>query len=84
MVWVFPEYGGQVAVRIGDFKVVRQNLKTQTPGPWEVYDLSVDRGESLVIAQSRADIIAQAVQILQREVATNDRFPLSIPVVIPR
>jgi arylsulfatase A-like enzyme len=84
MVWVFPEYGGQVAVRIGDFKVVRQNLKTQTPGPWEVYDLSVDRGESHVLAQSRADIIAQAVQILQREVATNDRFPLSIPVVIPR
>jgi arylsulfatase A-like enzyme len=84
MVWVFPEYGGQVAVRIGDFKVVRQNLKTQTPGPWEVYDLSVDRGESHVLAQSRADIIAQAVQILQREVATNDRFPLSIPGVIPR
>ena len=27
MVWVFVEYGGQVAVRIGDFKVVRQGLK---------------------------------------------------------
>ena len=32
MIWVFPEYGGQVAVRLGDFKVVRQGLKTKTPG----------------------------------------------------
>ena len=26
MVWVFPEYGGQVAVRIGDHKIIRRNL----------------------------------------------------------
>jgi hypothetical protein len=36
------------------------------------------------LAQSRADIVAQAVQILQREVAVNHRFPLAIPGVNPR
>ncbi len=25
--WVFPEYGGQVAIRMGNWKLVRQNLK---------------------------------------------------------
>ncbi len=33
MIWVFPEYQGQVAVRLGDFKLVRQKLKTKTPAP---------------------------------------------------
>src|SRR5690606_34188650 len=28
MVWVYPEYGGQVAVRIGPHKVMRAGLKT--------------------------------------------------------
>jgi hypothetical protein len=46
MVRVFPEYGGQVAVRIGDLKVMRRDVKTKKPAPWEVYDLSQDRGES--------------------------------------
>jgi arylsulfatase A-like enzyme len=84
MVWVFPEYGGQVAVRIGDFKVVRQRLATKSPGNWEVYDLSVDRGETHDLTQSRAEVVARALQILQREVAANDRFPLSIPGVSQR
>jgi arylsulfatase A-like enzyme len=34
MVWVFPEYGGQVAVRIGGMKAVRQRLATKAPGAW--------------------------------------------------
>jgi arylsulfatase A-like enzyme len=79
MIWVFPEYGGQVAVRIGDYKVVRQGLKSTKPGDWEVYNLSSDPAERHDLAGSHADVIQQAVQILGREVAVNDRFPLSIP-----
>ena len=81
MVWAFPEYGGQVAVRIGDFKVVRQGLKTKTPGSWEVYDLAKDRSEAHDLATSRADLIQQAEVILRREVADNVIFPLAIPGV---
>jgi arylsulfatase A-like enzyme len=84
MLWVFPEYGGQVAVRIGDFKLVRQNLKPkgkQPPGAWEVYHLSKDRSEAHDLAASRADLIAQAEEILRREVAENAIFPLAIPNV---
>jgi len=79
MIWVFPEYGGQIAVRIGDFKVVRQGLKTKAPGAWEVYDLSQDRGEANDLATTRPDLIQQARELLRREVSENAVFPVPIP-----
>jgi arylsulfatase A-like enzyme len=81
MIWVFPEYGGQVAVRLGDFKVVRQGLKTKTPGAWEVYDLSHDRAETNNLAATRGELIERAEELLRREVSDNAVFPLSIPGV---
>jgi arylsulfatase A len=79
MVWVFPEYGGQVAVRIGNFKVTRQKFKTPRPGEWEVYDIAKDRNETKDLAQERPALIQQAKEILQRETSPNDVFPLKIP-----
>ena len=79
MVWVYPEYGGQVAVRIGDFKVMRRNLKTRKPGPWEVHDLARDPSESTNLASERPDLIRQAVEILTRESRDNALFPMAIP-----
>lgn len=81
MLWVFPEYGGQVAVQLGDFKLVRQGLKTKTPGDWEVYDLARDPAESNDLAARHRGLIAQAEEILRREVNDNPRFPLPIPGV---
>lgn len=79
MLWVFPEYGGQVAVRIGSMKLVRQNLKTRKPGPWEVYDLDKDRGETTDLAADHPELIRQAEELLRREVNDNAVFPLPIP-----
>lgn len=79
MLWVFPEYGGQVAVRLGGMKLVRQNLKTKKPGPWEVYDLTQDPGETRDLAADHADLIEQAEVVLAREVDDNAVFPLPIP-----
>ena len=79
MVWVFPEYGGQVAVRLGDFKVVRQQLKTRQPGPWEVYDLSRDPGETEDLSATRPDLIDQAKTTLRAEMSDNPRFPVTVP-----
>jgi arylsulfatase A len=79
MVWIFPEYGGQVAVRIGDFKIIRQGLKTNALKPWEVYDLSNDQTEQHNLAAQRADLVAQAKETLRREVDENAVFPLTIP-----
>ncbi len=81
MVWVFPEYGGQVAVRMGNMKVVRQKLATKAPGPWEVYDIAVDPAESRDLAASRPESIHLAEEILRRETDANLKFPVRIPGV---
>lgn len=79
MIWVFPEYGGQVAVRLGDLKFVRQRLKSKQPGPWEVYNLATDRSETHDIAAEHPQQIAAVEKLLRSEVADNAIFPLTIP-----
>lgn len=81
MLWVFPEYGGQVAVRLSAFKLVRQGLRSATPGPWEVYDLSRDRAEAHDLAAQHGDLIREAEALLRREVSENLVFPVPIPGV---
>jgi arylsulfatase A len=82
MVWVFSEYGGQVAVRIGDMKAVRKGLSTKKPGQWEVYNLANDRNESKDIAANHKEWIADVEKVLRSEVSANPNYPLEIPNVI--
>ncbi|RBP45630.1 arylsulfatase A-like enzyme [Roseimicrobium gellanilyticum] len=81
MLWLFPEYTGQIAVRIGDKKAVRQGLKTKKPGNWEVYDIATDRSEKKDIAAGSADVIQQAEELLKTEVSENTIFPMEKPAV---
>lgn len=83
LIWVFPEYGGQVALRLGDLKYVRQRLATNQPGPWEVYDLARDPGETHDLAADKAQGIVEAERVLRHEVVANDVFPLTIPGITP-
>ncbi len=83
MLWIFPEYGGQIAVRIRDFKLLRQRLATKNPGPWEIYDLASDRSEKNDIASKHPELISQAEALLRREVSPNPTFPIAIPGVTP-
>lgn len=78
LLWVFPEYGGQVAVRLGDMKAVRQNLKTKNPGPWELYDLAKDPTETTDIAAAHPDTVKQAEELLKKETSPNRVFPLNV------
>ncbi|QTN33642.1 arylsulfatase [Akkermansiaceae bacterium] len=79
MVWVYPEYGGQVAVRIGDFMVLRRNLKAGKIQPWEAYDIPGDAVQANNLAAERPDLIAKAVEILKQQTDSNPLFNLEIP-----
>ncbi len=79
MVWVFPEYSGQVAVRFGDWKLVRRGLRTPQPGPWELYNITTDRSEMKNLATDRPELVSQGVEILQRETQDNRLFPVDWP-----
>jgi arylsulfatase A-like enzyme len=41
--WEFHEQGGRQAVRVGDWKAVRQDVKKDKNGPIELYNLAKDR-----------------------------------------
>ena len=75
--WEFPEYGGQVAIRMGDWKVIRKNLKTDKEEPTlELYHLGNDPKELNNVASDHPEIINRAVEIFKREHqnAALDRF----------
>lgn len=66
--WEYPEYGGQVAIRMGDWKVVRQNLKNKRKEPTlELYNLKTDAAETNNVADQYPEIIQKAVNIFKRE-----------------
>jgi arylsulfatase A-like enzyme len=79
MVWVFPEYSGQVAVRFGDWKLVRRGLRTPQPGPWELYNIVADRSESKNRAEDHSELVSQGIEILRRENRDNKLFPVVVP-----
>ena len=66
--WEFPEYGGQVAIRLGDWKVIRRNLKRSDEKPTlELYNLSLDPKELNNVANYHSDIINIASDIFDKE-----------------
>jgi arylsulfatase A len=79
MVWVFPEYGGQVALRRGDFKLVRQRLHTNHPGAWELYNIAQDPGETQDLAREKPAVVATGVAVLKAHLAPNEVFPVRVP-----
>ena len=81
MLWIFPEYGGQMAVRMNNMKAVRRNLKASKAkrSPWEVYDLANDPAENIDLAEKRPDIIAAAVKVLRQQITPNSVFPMPRP-----
>lgn len=65
--WEFAEKGGQLAIRMGNWKGVRTNVRKNRTGPWEVYDLGKDVGETTNIATQHPDLTRQFDAIVARE-----------------
>jgi hypothetical protein len=63
----FPEKTGQVAIRIGDMKGVKSNLKKNRNAPWELYDLKNDRNETKDISAAHPDLLKKFDTILASE-----------------
>lgn len=65
--WEYPEYGGQLAIRMGDWKVLRRNLKNNETPTLELYNLKNDPGETNNLAAQHPEIVRQAAEIFKRE-----------------
>jgi arylsulfatase len=75
--WEFPSYGGQQAVRAGDWKAVRQNL-TQGKIVTELYNLKDDVGEKTNLADKHPDIVAKLEKIMKEEHTPSTLFPIKV------
>ena len=59
--WEYPDNGGWWAVRMGDWKAVRRNLKKNIPGAIELYDLAQDPGEKHDVAREHPEVLKRAL-----------------------
>lgn len=78
--WEFPEYDGQIAIRMGDWKVVRQHLKSPDKATIELYNLENDPQELNNIAHEHPEIMEKAAVIFKNEhtKAKAERFEIPL------
>ena len=67
LIWEFHGYRGQQAVRMGDWKGVRQNCFRNPDGPIELYNLADDVGETKNIAADHPERVARMAKIMQEQ-----------------
>lgn len=72
--WEFPSYGGQQAIRLGDFKGVRQNM-SKGKMEIELYDLKQDLGEQNNVAGRHPDVVARIEEIMRTARTPSKQFP---------
>ena len=73
--WDFGGYGGQQAVRMGDWKGVRRNIH-QGNTQIELYNLAADIGEQHNVAREHPEIIKRIEEIMRREHTPSEVFPM--------
>ena len=75
--WDFGGYGGQQAVRIGDWKGLRRNLHRGNTKV-ELYNLAVDVGEKNDVAAQNPEIIKRVEKIFKEQHQASEIFPIKL------
>src|SRR5262249_34716450 len=73
--WEFAGYGGQQALRMGDWKAVRQKLQ-EGPSPIELYNLKDDPSEKTDVAAKNPDVVKQVEKVLKEAHSPSKLFPI--------
>lgn len=77
--WEFRAYGGQQAVRMGDWKAIRQNMmrpRQPNAGKLELYNLRDDPSESKDVAGEHPEIVAKAEAAMKEAHTPSKLFPI--------
>lgn len=77
LVWDFGGYGGQQAVRLGDWKGLRRNLH-QGNTRLELYNLAADPGEQTNLADKYPNIVKRMEKILTEQHRPSADFPIKV------
>ena len=63
----YPEKGGQVAIRMGNWKGVRTNVKKNRNAPWQVFNLKTDSAETTDVANDHPELVKAFDGIQKKE-----------------
>jgi len=74
--WEFRAYGGQQAVRLGDWKGVRRGM-AKGSRTIELYDLAGDPGEAHDVAGEHSDVVARIEELMRTGESPSELFPLA-------
>lgn len=78
----FHGYGGQQAVRVGDWKLVKRKLLGSPRKPvkptTELFDLGSDPSEKINVAASHPEIVARLEKVAARQHTASKEFPFPI------
>ncbi|MBN2022311.1 MAG: arylsulfatase [Pirellulales bacterium] len=77
--WEFTGYGGQQAVRRGDWKAVRQRILrpgNANPLAIELYNLKDDPGETRDVAAEHPEVVDRMRRIMAAERVPSELFPM--------
>jgi|SRR5579884_2213052 len=75
LLWEFAGYGGQQAVRVGDWKGVRRELR-KGKAKLELYDLAADVGEKNDVADKHPEVVRRLERILDTDRTPSKVFPI--------
>ncbi len=75
--WDFNGYGGQQAVRMGDWKGVRKNLHSGNT-KIELYNLAEDIGEKRDVAAKHFGIVNRIEKIMTEQHQASSLFPIKV------
>ena len=71
--WEFSSGGGQLAVRMGNWKGIRTGINRNPNAKWEIYDLDSDKAEDKDLAKEHPELIDKFNEIVEK------RTPSVIP-----
>jgi arylsulfatase A len=79
--WEFHELGGKIAVRMGNWKAVRNNVDKNPDSPIELYDLEADKYETTNIALKYPEIIAKMQKLMKQAHTPSEVFPFASEIL---
>ncbi len=74
--WEFVELGGRQAIRKGNWKAVKYDLRTASNKPIELYRLDLDPSESDNVAAHHPEVISEMEKLFKEAHLPNPQFPL--------
>ena len=74
--WEFSEHNNAQAIRMGDWKAVRNGVKKKKDDSIEIYNLKNDPREQKNLAEERKDILDQITPLFEKARIDSQDFPL--------